>query len=87
MDVREDGEAHGRAIRERAISGVQYRATIRRHRVQRAAASQAIVVPSLWPIASPFIPNINAVAKPLNHWIPLGKLGAPTNPPVIDLPQ
>jgi len=55
--------------------------------VQRVAASQAIVVPSLWPIASPFIPNINAVAKPLNHWIPLGKLGAPTNPPDIDFPQ
>jgi hypothetical protein len=27
------------------------------------------------------------VAKPLNHWIPLGRLGAPTNPPDIEFPQ
>src|SRR5437762_9312032 len=81
VHVREDREAH-RASRwgTAYICRSQYDARMSRHFAQRAAESHAIFDPSLWPIASPVMPNSRCVAKPLNHWSPAGRLVAPTKP-------
>jgi len=88
VHVREDREAH-RAGRwgPAYISRSQYDAKMSRHFAQRAAESHAIFDPSLWPIASPVMPNSRCVAKPLNQWSPAGMLEAPTKPWAIASPH